>query len=154
MNTKENRVPFAQIMPMIAESFRQGLTVTITVTGNSMWPLFSHKRDCAVLSECDGQQLRRGDVPLYQRPDGQYVLHRIVKVKSDVYVLTGDAQKELEYLPKSCVVAVMTAFVRKGKTIDCQNKWYRAYVSFWMMLRPFRPFLIRSAKFLYRLKNR
>ena len=154
MNTKETQIPFAQMMPLIAESFRQGMTVTIPVTGNSMWPLFAHKRDCAVLSEHDGKPLRRGDVPLYQRPDGQYVLHRIIKVTSDGYWFTGDAQRELEYLPQSCVLAVMTAFVRKDKTVDCSNKWYRVYSFCWMMVRPLRPFLIRCAKFLYRLKNR
>ncbi len=154
MNTKETQLPFEQMMPLITESFRQGMTATIPVTGNSMWPLFSHKRDCAVLSQCEGKPLRRGDVPLYQRPDGQYVLHRVIKVTSDGYWFAGDAQRKLEYLPKSCVVAVMTAFVRKGKTVECNDKRYRLYSWCWMAVRPLRPFLIRLAKFLYRLKKR
>lgn len=154
MNNKEIQTPFAQMMPLITESFRQGMTATVPVTGNSMWPLFSHKRDCAVLSACDGQRLRRGDVPLYQRPDGQYILHRIIKVKPDVYVLAGDAQRELEYLPKSCVVALMTAFIRKGKTVNCRNMRYRAYAWIWIAVRPLRPFLIRCAKFILKIKKR
>ncbi|MBO5929506.1 MAG: S24/S26 family peptidase [Clostridia bacterium] len=153
MNKKETRMPFADIMPLITESFRQGLTATIPVAGNSMWPLFSHKRDCAVLSPVDGD-LRRGDVPLYRRPDGKYVLHRIIRVTKDEYVFTGDAQTQLERLPKTCVVAVMTAFVRKGKTVDCCNKWYRFYSHSWMLVRPLRPLLIWLAKSLIKIKKR
>lgn len=153
MNKKETRIPFADIMPLITESFRQGLTATIPVTGNSMWPLFAHKRDCAVLSAVEGD-LRRGDVPLYQRPDGQYVLHRIIKVTKNEYVFTGDAQTELERLPKTCVAAVMTAFVRKGETVDCRNRWYRLYVWLWMLVRPLRPLLIWVAKRLIKIRKR
>ena len=63
----------AELLPMIEESFRQGMTVTLGVTGNSMLPLFRDKRDSAILSACDPQTLRRGDVPLYRRPDGRFI---------------------------------------------------------------------------------
>lgn len=156
MKQIQREIPFAELMPIIRDSFEQGLTVTLPVTGNSMKPLFSHKRDSVVLSACDPYSLKRGDVPLYRRDDGQYVLHRIVRVEEDTYTLTGDAQWELEIgLPKKNVLAVMTGFIRKGKAVNCQNFSYRVYVAVWMCLRPLRPMMVRVRRKLRSiLKNK
>ena len=145
MKTTQAQVAMAELLPMIEESFRQGMTVTLGVTGNSMLPLFRHGRDSVILSACDPQMLRRGDVPLYRRPDGRFILHRILKVKNDTFTLAGDAQTELEVgLPKDCVLAVMTGFVRKGKTVSCRHPLYRLYSTVWMLLRPARPTVFRA----------
>ena len=141
----------AELLPMIEESFRQGMTVTLGVTGNSMLPLFRDKRDSVILAACDPKALRRGDVPLYRRPDGRFILHRILKVENETYTLAGDAQKELEVgLPKTCVIAVMTGFIRKGKTVSCRSLPYRMYSTLWMLLRPVRPTLFRIGSRLRR----
>ncbi len=140
-------ISFDELMPMIEESFSQGLSVSLTVTGCSMSPLFRHKRDSVILAPCDPCSLKRGDVPLYRRDNGQYVLHRILRVLPDSYTLAGDAQSALEVgLPKQNVRAVMTGFVRNGKQTDCTNGWYRAYSSIWMLLRPVRPLLFKIAR--------
>ena len=153
MKRIEREVDFAELMPLIEDSFRQGLTVTLTVTGRSMRPLFFHKRDSVILSACDPYSLKRGDVPLYRRENGQYVLHRIVHVDEDSYTLTGDAQWQLETdLPKNRVLAVMTGFIRKGKTVDCCNFGYRVYKTLWMWLLPLRPFIARVFRALRRRK--
>lgn len=144
MKQIQREVAFDELMPIIEDSFCQGLTVTLPITGNSMRPLFSHKRDSVVLSACDPRSLKRGDVPLYRRDNGQYVLHRVVRVEKDTYTLTGDAQWELEVdLPKENVLAVMTGFIRKGKAVDCRCFGYRVYVTVWMCLRPLRPLIVR-----------
>ncbi len=152
MKRIQREVAFAELMPLIEDSFRQGLTVTLPVTGNSMRPLFFHKRDSVVLSACDPSSLKRGDVPLYRRDNGVYVLHRIVRVDEYTYTLTGDAQWELEVgLPKENVLAVMTGFIRKGKEVDCRRFGYRVYVAVWMWLRPLRPLIVRTWRCLRRL---
>ncbi len=155
MKPIETQVAMAELLPMIEDSFRQGLTVTLGVTGSSMVPLFRHKRDSVILSPCNPLKLRRGDVPLYRRLDGKFVLHRILRVKKDTYTLAGDAQSELEVgLPKTCVIAVMTGFIRKGKTVSCRSLRYRMYSSLWMLLRPVRPYLFRVVSRLRRRKKR
>lgn len=151
MKTTQSQVAMAELLPMIEESFRQGMTVTLGVTGNSMLPLFRHQRDSVILSPCDPKTLRRGDVPLYRRPDGRFILHRILKVERDTYTLAGDAQHELERgLPKECVLAVMTGFIRKGRTVSCRHPLYRLYSALWMLVRPVRPFLFRVGSRLRR----
>lgn len=154
MNVVKTETAFDNIMPLITESFRQGLSVTLPVTGHSMQPLFLHKRDCAVLSPCEPSALRRGDVPLYQRPDGQYILHRIVRVEKECYVFAGDAQCETERLPKTCVLAVMTGFIRKGRSVTCRSVRYRLYAWCWMLLRPVRPQVFRLAAAVKRKSKR
>ncbi len=147
-------ISFSELMPLIEDSFAQGMTVSLTVTGRSMTPLFRHKRDSVVLAPCDPYTLKRGDVPLYQRDNGQYVLHRIVRVLPDTFTLVGDAQTELEIgLPKQNVKAVMVGFVRKGKTVDCRNIWYRTYSFLWMLLRPLRPLVFKIARRLRRKRS-
>jgi hypothetical protein len=52
-----------------------GTDVKITVTGNSMRPMLRHRRDTVVLTSCDVNTLKKGDLPLYVRDDGSYILH-------------------------------------------------------------------------------
>ncbi len=135
-------VAFAELMPIIEDAFAQGLTVTLPVTGNSMRPLFLHKRDQVILAACDATTLRRGDVPLYQRANGQFVLHRIVRVYPQTFTLVGDAQTELETgLEKERIKAVMIGFIRKNKKVMCTSFFYRLYVTVWGWLRPLRPYI-------------
>ncbi len=146
MKITRSQVAMATLLPLIEDSFRQGLTVTIGITGNSMLPLLRHGRDSVILSACDPRSLKRGDVPLYRRADGHFVLHRILRAEKNTYTLAGDAQTELEVgLPKESVLAVMTGYIRKGKTVSCRNVWYRLYSALWMLIRPWRPFVMRAA---------
>ena len=57
--------------------------------GDSMWPLIRQGRDLLVIEPARGR-LKRLDVPLYKRDNGQYVLHRILAVNPDSYVICGD----------------------------------------------------------------
>ncbi len=143
MTSEQRKRPMAELWPMMEDAFRQGLSVTIGITGYSMRPLFWPGRDSVVLSPCDAASLRRGDVPLYRRADGSFVLHRIVRVGKTTYTMAGDAQRELEYdVPKENVLAVMTGFVRKGKTVSCRAIWYRVFAALWLLVRPFRPWIL------------
>ena len=61
------------------------------VNGDSMLPLLKQGRDAAVIVAVKpGQRLKKYDVPLYKRANGQYVLHRILKVGKDSYTTCGD----------------------------------------------------------------
>ena len=73
----------------------QGEDVSIPVSGFSMNPFLADKRD-AVLVKRPDRDLQRGDIVLYKRRNGQYILHRIWKVKREGYYLVGDAHTEIE----------------------------------------------------------
>lgn len=131
--------------------FEDDFDVTITVTGNSMSPLWVHKRDTVTLTKCDMADLKRGDIPFYLKDNGQFVMHRIIGVKANSYHLCGDAQTDIEYFSKKeNIFAVVKAFNRKGKEYSCRDLWYRIYMVLWVGLRPFRPILMKGYRYARR----
>ena len=69
-----------ELSPILNSLLEQGQTVTLQVTGISMMPLWMHRRDQVVLEHCQEGSLKNGDIVLYRRENGQYVLHRIIKL--------------------------------------------------------------------------
>ena len=101
-----------------------------TTSGVSMQPLFYDRRDTVIISPVKGR-LKKYDVPLYRRGD-QYILHRIVKVLPDSYVICGDNCINLEYgITDADIVGVMTAFYRKDRYGTPSDLSYRIYVFIW-----------------------
>ena len=99
-----------------------------TGVGTSMLPMLRQRRDLLII-ERPGRTLRKYDVPLYRRDSGKYVLHRVLKVRRDGYVLCGDNQWRREYgITDRQIIGVLTAFVRDGKEIPVTDRRYRLYV--------------------------
>ncbi len=131
------------LTPLIEESIAGGGQVILTVTGNSMRPLFFHRRDQVVLEKCDPEVLHIGDIPLYRRDSGQYVLHRVVGIETSSYTMCGDGQWEKEYgVSCDAIIGVVTGFYRKGKYYACSHQGYGRFVRFWMITFPIRRFLL------------
>ena len=68
-----------ELMPLISERLSAGGSVRFSPHGTSMLPMLKDGRDQVVLSPLP-DKLKKYDLPLYRRENGQYVLHRIVKV--------------------------------------------------------------------------
>lgn len=58
--------------------------------GDSMLPLIRQGKDLLLIARKPEGRLSKYDVPLYRRDSGQYVLHRILKVRENDYVICGD----------------------------------------------------------------
>ena len=115
-------------------------------SGPSMQPLLRMHRDAAVLV-APVFPLRKYDVILYRRKNGQYVLHRIIAVKEDGYVLCGDAQWRKEYpVTDDMVIGVMQGYFKDETYHACTSFGYRAYSVFRCAFRPLRAlcFYVRS----------
>jgi hypothetical protein len=133
----------------VCELLRQGQKqVAIPVTGGSMVP-FLHSGDMAYLDLPDGP-LKKGDIVLYTRENGRYILHRIKKIRKDgSFVMVGDAQQELEILPRRELIhARVTSARHCGKLIrPGQPRWW-FYRNIWLNIVPLRHFLMAlSGKF-------
>lgn len=107
-------------------------TLTYTNVGTSMLPLLRQGRDLFVARPINGMRCRVGDVALYRRPPSRYVLHRVVEVLDDGYLMLGDNCVAREYVPEEAVIAVMSGFVRDGRAHDVDEPGYRAYVWLWL----------------------
>lgn len=115
---------------------REGVYVG-TTAGVSMWPLLRHRRDTVVVEPCAGR-LRVHDVPLYRRGDA-YVLHRIVEVRPDSYVICGDNCVEKERgVTDEQILGVLAGLYRDDRPVSLDSRAYRAYVRAWCALYPVR----------------
>ena len=127
----------------VCELLQQGQChVAIPVTGGSMVP-FLHSGDMAYLDLPDSP-LKKGDIVLYTRENGRYILHRIKKVNKDgSFILVGDAQQDLELLPRRELIhARVTSALHCGKPIHPgQPRWW-FYQHIWLMIVPLRHFLM------------
>lgn len=102
-----------------------------TNKGTSMMPLLREGRDVMIIERPTGR-LKRYDVPLYKRPDGSYVLHRILKVREGDYVICGDNLYYREYgITDEDIIGVLTGVIRNGKTISTTDLSYRIYSHLW-----------------------
>ena len=104
--------------------------IAFTPRGNSMWPTLKGGKQAVIVAKKE-ERLSYFDVALYVREDGMNVLHRVVEVKTDGYVMRGDSQEELEFVKEDQVVGVMKGFHRGKKFIDAQDPKYLSDVEKW-----------------------
>ena len=127
-------------------------TLTYRNVGVSMMPLLKQGRDLFTVSKKEADRCRKYDVVLYRRPPDKYVLHRIIEVREDDYVILGDNCINKEYGIKDCdIIGVMTEFVHKGKTYSVNDIRYRIYSILWCSFSGLRIFL---KKIIIKLKRR
>lgn len=120
--------------------------------GVSMEPMLRQDRDLVVVSVPAGR-LRKYDVALYRR-GGLYVLHRVIRVAPDCYVIRGDNTYMLENVPDADVIGVLTSFLRKGKQYDVNDPAYRLYARVWTAIYPLRALTARARRFAVRAARR
>lgn len=135
LNEKELRLE--QLMPLIQEKLDNGLSVTFAPRGTSMLPMLRQGLDTVTLSPITAG-LRKYDLPLYRRDNGQFVLHRIVAV-TDTLTCIGDNQFELERGVRfDQMIGIVTAFSRRGRVYSVADIRYRIYCRVWHYTRPLR----------------
>ena len=152
---ERRQVSLSELEPLIREAFAEGKGFWLPVTGTSNLPTLSGGRDEIILGRID-QPLKKYELPLYRRDNGQYVLHRIVSVQPDgTYTCCGDHQwtKEPGIRPDQIIGRVIQ-ITRKGRNFSADNALYRFWVRVWVLLLPCRSFLIRAGHALARITRR
>lgn len=109
--------------------------------GDSMLPLIRQGKDLLLIARKPQGRLNKYDVPLYRRDSGQYVLHRILKVRKNDYILCGDNRWRRETgITDRHIIGVLTAVIRDGQKLPVTDQRYRLYVHLWCDL-----FYLRAA---------
>lgn len=120
----------------VLKTEKEAITKT---SGGSMRPLFRQHRDLVVIERVE-RPLKKNDVPLYRKKGhDKLVLHRIIKITDQGYVIRGDnlLDKETDVKDED-IVGVLKAFWRKGKYVECDNSlWYDIYIRFVYFRFPF-----------------
>ena len=126
----------------------------LVISGNSMSPFLIHGRDTIYLSRLT-RPVKRGDVLLYQRDSGAYILHRVYKIESDSFTMVGDAQTELEPgIRPEQVIAIMSSAERKGKKQAPGSFWWEFFEKVWIRMVPLRPIVRKVYTAVSRLLKR
>jgi ABC-type cobalamin/Fe3+-siderophores transport system ATPase subunit len=95
-----------------------------------------------------------GDIVLYRRDNGKFVLHRIIRVTPEGYLISGDNQYELEAVSRQQMLAVVSAFTRKGRSHTLREPGYRLYRWAWVKLFWLRKPYIKLRRKLGRVYRR
>lgn len=116
--------------------------IIYTNVGDSMMPLLREKRDLVIIKKAE-KPLKKYDVPLYKRDSGQYVLHRILKVRKQDYVICGDNRYRKETgITDKHIIGVLDGIVRDGEEIAVSNWKYRLYAHIWCDFFWMRAFIL------------
>lgn len=132
-----------EYLTVLRELTEEGKEVSLLISGSSMAPFLIHHRDHIYFKKPD-RKLRKGDMVFYERPGGQFVMHRICKVRTEGLYLIGDAQTEIEGpLDESRVFAIVIRVCRKGKILSPGDFWWEFFEHIWIRLIPLRRVLIQ-----------
>ena len=146
---EQREISLDEIMPLIRERLAAGQSIKFSPRGVSMLPMLRQGIDSVVLSPVP-EKLKKYDLPLYQRDDGKYILHRIVAV-GDSYTCMGDNQFVAETgVRQDQMIALVTGFYRKEKYHRVTEPGYLLYCRFWHYSRPIRHFVRRGIGWLRR----
>lgn len=122
------------------------------VKGTSMLPMLEQQRDIVKIVRVDGQ-LKKYDLPLYRRPNGEWVLHRIIAVRKDCYIICGDNCVYREKVPRDWVVGVAVGYYRDGVYTSLDDRQYLAYARRRVRSRPLRAIKAFCGRVLGKIKS-
>ena len=144
-----------ELAPFIEEALKEGNNVRLTVSGNSMFPLFANRRDAVELKHVENEsQIKKYDIVFYRRANGQYVLHRVIEKHNTHLIIAGDGEIEKEYAVEAkSVIAKVTAFTRKGKYATINSTPYKIYYVLWTAVFPLRYIILNVALAVRRMFN-
>lgn len=144
-------IPMEELVKLLCEQLSSGADASLRVTGSSMHPMLRHRRDAVRLSPVCAP-CKKGDIILYRRHNGQYVLHRIVKA-GQVLTCCGDNQCQAEQVENDQIIAVVSGFTRGDRTYSVTHAGYRCYRAVWTALYPIRRPLIALRRALGRARK-
>ena len=127
---------------------QEGKSVSLLVSGSSMAPFLVHQRDY-VHFRTPERPLRVGDIVFYERDDGHFVMHRIVRVYEDangypLFDITGDNQTVIERgVRLDQIFARIYEVQRKGQTLRPGCFWWDFFEHIWPHVIPLRRSIVR-----------
>ena len=124
---------------VIEEVLASGGEFRLFPKGTSMLPLLVQGKDSVVLKRSEGGCLKKHDIAFYRRTNGQFVLHRVMKIEADgTYTMCGDNQFALERGIQPQQVIGYVSEIYKGERLKkLSSLRYRIYVFFWTFM-PYR----------------
>ena len=118
--------------------------IVYTNVGTSMLPLLRERRDIIEIRPLADRRPQKYDVLLYKR-GSMYILHRVLKVSEDGYVIAGDHNTFVERdVTDDMILGRMTRIIRDGREILVDEDWkYKLYSHLWVDFFPIKCLILR-----------
>ncbi len=130
----------------LTRRLQNGQSVVSGTKGRSMEPLLKQGQTKVIIRPLEDRP-QKGDILLFLRRDGKFILHRMIGETQRQYLLRGDHEVFVNRANKRRILGVVSEIYRKGRWFSVTDLRYRIYVRVWMALFPIR----RS---WYRLKEK
>ncbi len=116
-----------ELYPLIADVIASGESFRLYPRGTSMEPMLYAGRDSVLLGAVD--KIEKGDVLLYRRTNGAFVLHRLIEKRDGTLTMCGDHQCDLEYgIAESQVLAKVVGYYVGDEYRALDSKEYRKFM--------------------------
>ena len=104
-----------------------------------MLPLIKQGRDSVVLKRNFDSTAKKLDIAFYRRENGQFVLHRVMRVESDgSYVMCGDNQTQLEYgIRSEQIIGYVDRMYKGERELSFKSFGHKLYLLVWCFM-PYR----------------
>ena len=141
----------------IKDCLAAGKPAATYTTGVSMQPLLYEGKTYVIIMPLT-RELKKGDLPIYIRPDGVYVIHRVIRTDEEYYYTRGDNCITYEKIPREWVLGEIVQIYRKGRVIKTTDAGYRLYVKVWGWIYPLRCFYkkcrMKASRLVKKCRNR
>ncbi len=139
-----------QILPLLESATEKGAPFRFFQRGTSMLPMLRQGVDSVQLVSKEKRPPKIGEVILYRRKNGAFVLHRIIgEGKDGSFITCGDNQgipeKGVGY---DSIIAVLDLFYRGEEPISADDEKYLKYVRKQMKTRFIRYFKAKLSKII------
>ena len=125
-----------------------------TNVGTSMMPLLRQGKDIMEIRKKGAERCRKYDAVLYKKGE-KYILHRILKVRDQDYIIVGDNCFRKEYgITDDQILGVLIGVDRNGRHISVTDKKYLLYVHLWCDFYPVRAGILYGRFCLSRIKSK
>lgn len=120
--TLNKKVSFEELFPLIKQKIDEESEISFCAFGTSMLPFIHDGSDLVTLGPIRSP-LKKNDIVFYRRANGQFVLHRIVKVKdTNTLLLCGDNQFVIEKdIHPQQIIARLVRLERDGRAISLSS---------------------------------
>lgn len=145
MNASKKIIEKEKLLELLSETikYENGIFV-LTVTGTSMTPTLYPDISSVTLVSVDKKPVRKYDIVLFKRDNGDIVLHRVIKILTDgMLLVNGDSQVWTEKIKRENILAVAQSYTKNNRIVKCSGIHFRCKSAVWCMLRPLRPKIFR-----------
>lgn len=141
------KVKVQDLFSVLHEFLENGQNFKMTVTGNSMMPFLREGKDAVLISKESYSNIKRHDIVLIQRDNGEYVMHRVLKKSAESFYMVGDAQCRVEGpLRPDQLRGIIRSIYRNGRCISVEHKGYKMLAVLWQTLHPVRGIIFKLHK--------